>query len=131
MAAGAFPGGIHGTRTMKFPSWIKPGAWGVALGVAATVGLGFYQFGWSSAASTRRIAHDEARTAVAAALVPFCIAKAEADGDAAKLAKLRTATSPYARGDFVSNAGWATMPGMASPDTDLARACSERLVVAG
>jgi len=116
---------------MTIPSWIRPGAWGVALGVAATVGLGFYQFGWSSAASTRRIAHDEARAAVASALVPFCIAKAVADGDAAKLAKLRTATSPYARGDFVSNAGWATMPGMASPDADLARACSERLVAAG
>jgi hypothetical protein len=131
MAAGAFQGGNHGTRTMTFPSWIKPGAWGVALGVVATMGLGFYQFGWSTAASTRRIAHDESRAAVAAALVPFCIAKAEADGDAAKLAKLRGSTSPYARGDFVSSAGWATMPGMTSPDADLARACSERLVVAG
>jgi hypothetical protein len=130
MAAGAFPGGDHGNRAMKFPSWIKPGAWGVALGAVLTVGLGFYQFGWTSAATTERIARDESRAAVVAALVPFCVAKAEGDTDPARLTAMRAATSSYSRGDLVGAAGWATMPGMASPDTDLARACSERLVAA-
>ena len=115
---------------MNIPSWIRPGAWGVAIGVAATVGLGFYQFGWSSAATTQRIAREESRNAVVAALVPFCLANAKDDADPARLAKLRAETSSYARGDLVRNAGWATMPGMAAPDTDLARACSERLMAA-
>jgi hypothetical protein len=116
---------------MKFPIWIKPGAWGVVLGAVLSVSLGFYQFGWSSAATTQRIAQEQARAAVLTAMVPFCLAKAKGDADPDHMAKLRAETSAYARSDLVRTAGWATMPGMSAPDTDLARACSERLAAAG
>ena len=115
---------------MKLPDWTKPGLWGAIVGGIVTMILGFSYMGWTTAGSTDRIAAERASAAVTAALVPFCLAKAEGDVDPAKLAKLKTEQSSYSRSDMVRTAGWATMPGMVAPDYALAQACSERLQTA-
>ncbi len=73
------------------------------------------------------MAQDQSETAVVAALVPFCVAKAQQDPDHATLAKFQAEQSSYSRSDLVLQAGWATIGGKTSPDSDLARACSEQL----
>ncbi len=73
------------------------------------------------------MAQQRADTAVVSALVPFCIAKAERDPNQAALVKFRAEESSYSRRDLVMKAGWATIGGMETPSSDLARACSDKL----
>ena len=89
--------------------------------------FGFSVMGWTTANSAERSAQDRADTAVASALVPLCIAKAQQDPDAAKLAKFRGEESSYSRYQLVSDAGWATVMGSSSSSWLLARACSDQL----
>lgn len=114
---------------MKLPVWLKPGLWCAAGGAVAMMIAGFWGMGWTTAGSAEKMARSRADTAVIAALVPFCIAKAQGDGDAAKLTKFRATTSSYDRNELVKANGWAAVAG-ASPDYQLIQACSDRLHVA-
>ncbi len=73
------------------------------------------------------MAQDQSETAVVAALVPFCVTKAEQDPNHATLVKFQIEQSSYSRSDLVMQAGWATVGSKTVPDSDLARACSEKL----
>ena len=112
---------------MKIPVWLKPGVWGVVIGGIATAVIGFSQLGWTTSGKAEFLAQERASTAVVAALVPFCIAKAQQDPDKAVFAKFQAETSSYSRSNMVVKAGWATVGGEASPDNALARACSDKL----
>jgi hypothetical protein len=112
---------------MQIPVWLKPGLWGAAAGAIAMSIVGFSQLGWTTASTADQLAQERSTTAVVAALVPFCVVKAQADPDKAVLAKLYVEQSSYSRSDMVMKAGWATIGGQTSPDNALARACSEKL----
>ena len=112
---------------MRVPAWIKPGVWGATVGALATVIVGFQAMGWTTAGTAERMAKNRADTAVIAALVPFCVAKAQQDADGARLTKLRAETSSYSRNQIVKDSGWATVLGATSPDSGLAAACSDKL----
>ena len=112
---------------MKIPAWVKPGIWGGIVGAIAMMIVGFWSFGWVTASTAQKLANERANTALVAAFVPFCVAKAQQDADAGKLMKVRAESSSYTRRQLVMDAGWATMVGTTSPDTSLASACSEKL----
>lgn len=112
---------------MQIPVWTKPALWGVAVGAIGIAILGFSQFGWRTAGSAEQFAQERADTAVVAALVPFCVTKAQQDPDKAVLAKLRAENSSYTRDDMVTKAGWATLGADMAPGSALANACSEKL----
>jgi hypothetical protein len=112
---------------MRVPAWVRPGAWGAVIGAIAISILGFSQLGWTTGSSADRMATERTNAAVVTAFVPFCIAKAQQDADGAKLVKLSGESSSYSRRQIVIDAGWATMPGMTSPDSALASACSDKL----
>jgi hypothetical protein len=116
-----------GVLDMKVPTWLKPGIWGAVVGAIGIMILGFWQMGWVTGGAADRMARNRADTAVVAALVPFCVVNAERDPDGAKLASLKTEQSSYTRNQLVSDAGWATLPGMTSPDRELVSACSDKL----
>jgi len=107
---------------------VKPGIWGGVVGAVAIMVLGFWEMGWTTGGTAERMAKERADTAVVAALVPFCVASAQHDPDAANLAKFKAEGSSYSRTELVSKAGWATLPGMTSPDRALASACSDKLM---
>jgi hypothetical protein len=115
---------------MELPSSVKPGLWGAAAGVIATAIVGFSYLGWTTAATSEKHAQEVADTAVVAALLPFCVTKAEADPNLTILAKLQTEQSSYSRHDIVMKAGWATLGGEKAGRDDLARACADKLHVA-
>lgn len=115
---------------MNIPTWTKPAIWGAVIGAAAFTIFGFSYMGWTTAGTADRMAAERSETAVVAALVPFCVAKAQGEAGAEALAKLKLETSSYSRSDIVRTAGWATLPGMSAPDSALARACSDRLMTA-
>jgi hypothetical protein len=112
---------------MQVPLWIKPALWGAVAGAIGIAIAGFSQFGWRTAGAAEQFAQERADTAVVAALVPFCVIKAQQDPDKAMLAKLHAEDSSYTRSSLVNKAGWATVGGDTSPDSALADACSQKL----
>jgi hypothetical protein len=112
---------------MQIPVWLKPGLWGAVAGAVAMTIVGFSQLGWYTGGSADRMAQDRSDTAVVAALVPFCVAKAQQDPDHATLVKFQAEESSYSRSDLVMKAGWATLGSAKFGDNALARACSDQL----
>jgi len=112
---------------MKIPVWLKPALWGAASGAVIMAIVGFSQLGWKTAGNADQLAQERADTAVVAALVPFCVAKAQEGTEQVALAKFRSEQSSYSRSDLVTKAGWATFGVGKSPDSALARACSATL----
>jgi pimeloyl-ACP methyl ester carboxylesterase len=109
--------------------WVKPGVWGAVLGSILTMIVGFSYGGWMTAGTAERLGKQQADTAVTAALVPVCVAHSKADqGAATKLALLRGMTSSYDQQEFVTKAGWATVPGTDSANRDVAEACAAALL---
>jgi len=91
--------------------------------------LGFSYGGWITSGSAAQVAKQQADTAVTAALVPLCIAKSKADGGVLKkLGELKALSSSYEQRDFVTSTGWATVPGSADPNRDVADACAAALL---
>lgn len=108
--------------------WIRPRAWGAAFGAVAMIILGFWVLGWTTPGTAQQLAKTQADAAVVEALVPFCVAKAERDPDAARLVKLHDGKSGWDRAQVVRESGWATLTkGGTSPDYALAEACSDKL----
>jgi hypothetical protein len=116
-----------GVTAMKVPAWVKPGVWGGVVGAIAMMIIGFWAMGWTTGGTADRMARDRADSAVVAALLPFCVANADRDPDLTKLAKVKAEQSSYSRSQLVSDSGWATLPGMTTPDHGLASACSDKL----
>ncbi len=112
---------------MQLPDWLKPGLWGAICGAIGMSIVGFSQLGWKTSSSAEQLAQDRSDTAVVTAMVPFCMAKAKADPDAATLVKFQAEQSSYSRSDIVIKAGWATLGGAKFADNALARACSDQL----
>lgn len=112
---------------MQIPVGLKPGLWGAAAGALAMAIIGFTQLGWISATSAEKLSQETASTAVVSALVPFCVAKANADPNTAALTKFQAEQSSYSRSDIVSKAGWTSFDGKTAGSDSLARACAEKL----
>jgi hypothetical protein len=112
---------------MKSHPEIVPAAWGAAAGAVALAVIGFSLGGWTLGSSAEKMAATRAEAATIAALTPLCVAKFEAQADAAsKRAELRKATS-WDRTSYVEKGGWATLPGSNAPNPEVARACAEQL----
>ena len=106
--------------------WIAIGA------VVLTLFLGFTRGGWTTSGSARNLAEESAQSAVVARLAPICVTQFNADGQAAvKLAELKAISSSRNRTAYVSEQGWATMPGETAPDRQVAAACASQLNLIG
>ncbi len=112
---------------MNIPDWTKPGLYGAAIGAVALAIVGFSWGGWATGGTAQKMANDQSRLAVVAALVPICVEQSKNDPqNTAMLAKLKEASS-YQRRDMLMKAGWATMPGSEDPDRNVAGACMDAL----
>ena len=110
-------------------AWIKPGVWGAIIGGILTMIVGFSWGGWSTSSATNQVASQRADAAVTAVLIPICLAQQKVDGaKGKKLGELRAITTSYEQTDFVMKAGWATFPGQADPNRDVAQACASALL---
>lgn len=112
---------------MQTPTWLKPALLGAATGAAALALFGFSGGGWMTTGAAEKMANNEAREQVVAAMTPVCVAQAEKDPlQNAKMARIQDTVS-YKRHNAVMDAGWATMPGATEADREIARACLEVL----
>ena len=107
----------------------EAGAWGAAIGAAATLLVGFTWGGWVTQATASSMARESADGAVLAALVPICVAQSQRDPGAKEKLDQLTQASSWSRGDLLEKTGWATVPGTDSPNRVLAAACLKKLAV--
>lgn len=112
---------------MKIHPGIKPAVWGAAIGAIGIFIVGFSSLGWTFSGTAEQMANRRAEVAVVAALTPICVAKFEAQADAAtKLAAFKKVSS-WDQRSFIEKGGWATMPGSNKPNSAVADACAEKL----
>ena len=104
---------------------------GMAIGAVASMVIGFSWGGWMTSGTADKLAAEQAKTAVVAALVPICVEQFQHNSDAkANLAALQKISSNWEQGQYVEKGGWATPPGATSGDYQLARLCAEKLIQA-
>ena len=104
---------------------------GMAIGAVASMVIGFSWGGWVTSGTADKLAAEQAKTAVVAALVPICVEQFQHNSEAkANLAALQKISSNWEQGQYVEKGGWATPPGTTSADYHLARLCAEKLVQA-
>jgi len=112
---------------MNTPEWLRPGLYGAAGGAIALAIVGFSWGGWVTGGTAQKMASDQARLEVVAALVPVCIQQSKQDPQVTEtLAQLKEASN-YQRSDMLMKAGWATMPGTSDPNRYVASACMDKL----
>lgn len=118
---------------MKTPSFLNGDSpkrlfQGLVVGVIGTVVIGFGWGGWHLGSTVEQMVDTASETATVAALAPICadkFAKA-ASGDNGMVVKLK-AVSNWERDAHLMKAGWATFPGGAEPDSNVAEACAKLL----
>lgn len=112
---------------MQTPEWLRPGLYGAVCGAVALAVVGFSWGGWVTGGTARQMASDQARADVVAALSLICVDQSKRDPQMAeRIAAIKTASS-WNRGDLVLKNGWATMPGTAEGNAQVAKACAEKV----
>ncbi len=100
---------------------------GAAAGAVATLILGFGWGGWQLESKAKKATNESVDKAVVAVLAPICADKFTHAADAtATLTKLK-ATDSWRQDTFVVDGGWATFPGNAEPNRNVAEACAKIL----
>jgi len=107
---------------------IKPAVWGAVAGAVVMAIVGFWAMGWTLGSTAERMANDRADAATVAALTPVCVARFEAQADAAaKLTEFKKVSTSWDQRSFIEKGGWATMPGSDAPNAAVAGACADKL----
>ena len=112
---------------MTAPEWLKPGLVGAGAGAIALAIVGFGWGGWVTGSTAETMASERARLEVVTALVPYCVARSQADPELIRITGELEGVAAYKRPDILMKAGWATMPGADAADRDLAKACAVTL----
>lgn len=108
------------SKMMTF--WLCLGA------VLLTLVIGFTWGGWTTAAAAQTQANSAAQTAVVQRLTKICVAQFGSDGQhVQKLAELQ-ALGTSARSSFISDGGWATMPGEDAADSKVVSECVKQVL---
>ena len=113
---------------MRFADKTEPFLWGAGAGAIALAVIGFTMGGWMTGATAQERIKASAQQAMLAALTPICVAQfRKAPGATASLAELKQ-TDSWKQAGFVSNGGWATVPGSnPAQDNEVAAACADAL----
>jgi hypothetical protein len=117
--------------SMKMSPRVESIMWG-AVGGAAALAIGGFGFGgWVTGSKALEMAQQKADKAVIAVLAPICVDKFRHASNAdANLIKLNAISYSWEKGTYVSQGGWATLPGNAEPNSAVAQACAELLASA-
>ena len=97
---------------------------GAALGVVATVAVGFGWGGWMLGSSAKTLADSAASSAVVAAIAPICVDQFQRSADAAGNLTALKKTDSWQQAAYVEKGGWATMPGSKAADSGVSQACA-------
>ena len=103
---------------------------GIAVGAIATMVIGFNWGGWTLGSTAKEMVQKGATAAVVQALAPICVDRFQRAAEApANLVELKKVSS-WQQDTFIEKGGWATFPGMTSPERGVAQACANLLAAA-
>lgn len=109
------------TKTTAF--WLAIGA------IVITLIFGFTRGGWTTGGSAQTMSDRASDTAVVERLGMICVGQFNQDPQRdEKLVELKALNSTYQRNTFVTEAGWATMPGDDAAERRVAEDCAQRLM---
>ena len=107
---------------------LEAGFWGAIGGAAALAIVGFTFGGWVTGGKAAELARMQAEKAVITALAPICVDNfRHAKNADENLGKLNAISYSWEKGTYVSQGGWATLPGSNEPHSGVAQACAEML----
>lgn len=114
--------------SMKLTPNTEAALWGAAAGAGVLAFVGFMFGGWVTGGKAAELARQQADKAVIAALAPICVDKfRHAKNADENLGKLNAISYSWEKGAYVTQGGWATMPGNAEPNSAVAQTCAEML----
>lgn len=100
---------------------------GAFVGAVATMVIGFNWGGWMLERTAREMAVKDTGSALVAVLSPMCADKFRGGPDATvNMVELKKVSS-WMQDSFIQKGGWATFPGMTSPDLAVAQECAKLL----
>jgi hypothetical protein len=103
---------------------------GMAVGAIATMVIGFNWGGWTLGSTAKDMVQKGATAAVVQALAPICVDRFQRAAEApVNLVELKKVSS-WQQDTFIEKGGWATFPGMTSPERGVAQACANLLAAA-
>lgn len=115
-------------NSLKLTPRIEAVMWGAVGGAACLAIVGFGFGGWTTGGKAAELAQQKADKAVVAALAPICVEKFQhANGANEHLGKLNAISYTWEKGTYISQGGWATLPGSKEPHAGVAQACAEML----
>jgi len=97
---------------------------GAAVGVAATLAIGFGWGGWMLGSTAKTLADSTASSAVVAAIAPICVDQFQRGADAAVNLTALKKTDAWQQAAYVEKGGWAIMPGSKAVDSGVPQACA-------
>jgi hypothetical protein len=102
--------------------------WILAAAIALTILLGFRWGGWVTSAASEKSADTMVQNAIVMRLAPICVAQFNLDPQKdEKLVELQAITNSRQRVTYVTEQGWATMPGEETADNRVATECTRVL----
>jgi hypothetical protein len=109
------------TKMITF--WLCLGA------IVLTMAVGFTWGGWKTADAAQKQANTAVQVAMVQRLAGICVSQFGGDAEhTANLAALQ-ALGTSARSSYMTDGGWATMPGEASPDTKVTSECVKQVML--
>ena len=106
---------------------IKPLVWGAVAGAIA-LSIVMFSTGWAVTSSTSNTnAKKMSRDAVVENLAAICVAQFEGADNRDENLNTLVETDSWKRSKYVTDQGWATMPGSESAARDVATECAQRL----
>jgi hypothetical protein len=104
--------------------------WLCVASIALAVFVGFTWGGWVTGSTAAKQSSTAAQGAVVQRLATICVAQFTLSLDhAQKLSELQAVKSSYDKATFVTEQGWATMPGEVKSDSKVADQCAKQLVL--
>lgn len=104
---------------------VKYGVWSLIGGAVIAMIIGFAWGGWTTAATTQKIAEE----AVLASKAAICVAQFKMEPNYEEKLKELGEVSSYQRSDFIEKGGWDKMPGQEKADYGVSRACTDLVEV--
>ena len=117
---------------MPTPAWyqgesLKRLLQGAAVGVVATLAIGFGWGGWMLASTAKTLADSTASSAVVAAVAPICVDQFQRSADATDNLTALKKTDSWQQAAYVEKGGWAMMPGSKAVHSGVPQACAALL----
>ena len=119
-------------KVMQLPSILQGESFtrlsqGAVVGFLATVIIGFNWGGWTLESTAKQMADKSANSALVTVLAPMCADKFRQATDAKLNMVELQKTSLWMQDSYIEKGGWATFPGMTSPEQGVAQACADLL----